>query len=260
MGGEHRQCCHDDRAEPAVGEGVRQVELDALAAQFENHPLQGRRRLRCDGPPDGGRAGERHHVDRAMRAQEHTALVARLGYDVEDAGWQVGLLGRLAQHGGLQRRERTGAQYHRAAGQESRHDLPYIGDEREVVGGDGGDHAGRFEATDGQPHTRADEVVPQRHLVVLPRRHPAVEIAELTDAFERHTYLCHLGDAARQPASAMTVSINRPRRASSASPNRFRAAMRSAAGNVAQGPLSKAWRAAENGCFRLGRGRRFRDG
>ncbi len=210
--------------------------------------------------PTVRRAGERHHVDRAVRAQEHAALVARLGYDVEDAGRQVGLLGRLAQHGGLQRRERAGAQYHRAAGQEGRHDLPDVGDEREVVGGDGGDHAGRFEATDGQPHTRADEVVPQRHLVVLPGRHPAVEIAELTDAFERHAHLCHLGDAARAAGlcddgldQQVAAGVERV-----AEPVQGRNAVR----RRQRGPGAVVKRVArrQNGRFRLGRGRRFHDG
>jgi len=72
---------------------------------------------------------------------ETGALETWFQHDVEHAGGELGLDGGLSKHHGGDGGERAGAQHHRVAGDEGGDDFPQSGEEGEIIGGDGGDHA-----------------------------------------------------------------------------------------------------------------------
>ena len=95
--------------------------------------------------PTDRRAGERDHVDLGRQRQFLADEVVGRGDDVDDTGWDVGLLGdEPTQPGGVERRVGRGLEHHGVTGRQG---LPELVDgdlEREVPRRDGADHPDRL--------------------------------------------------------------------------------------------------------------------
>ena len=173
-----------------------------LAAQLEDEALQGRRRLRRDRGADGIRPREGHQVHAGVRGEEVTDGRAT-GDDVDDAGRKVRLGDGLGDGERGQRRVRRGLQHDGVPGAERRPELHDVEEEREVVGGDRGDHADRLPPDHPAPEPPA-AVAALRH--ARRRRHELGarrDVGPVRQLLERETDLvarggrpgrAHLGD------------------------------------------------------------------
>ena len=125
--------------------GVLQDDRRRLAAEFEEQPLHGRGALLHDPLADHRRTGERDHVDLGRQREFLADEVVGRRHDVDDTGWDVGLLGdEPTEPGGVERRVGRGLEHHGVTGRQG---LPELVDgdlEREVPRRDGADHPDRL--------------------------------------------------------------------------------------------------------------------
>ena len=122
-------------------------------------PLAAQRR---DAPAGGGRSGERDLVD-AGSVHEQLRHLAVGGDDVEHAGRQADLLGRLGEHVALARRLRRRLEHDGAAGEQRGADLVADERHRRVPRDDRADDADRL------AHEQAELAAAGRRALLLER-------------------------------------------------------------------------------------------
>jgi hypothetical protein len=125
--------------------GVVEDDHCGLAAQLEEHALDGAAGGRHDPAAGGGRPGECDDVDVWRRGEHLADGYFRGGDHVDHARRDFGVLGdQLAERERDQRVVRRGLEHHRAAGGERGRQLGEGELRRVVVADDGGDDAGRL--------------------------------------------------------------------------------------------------------------------
>ena len=121
-----------------------------LAAELQEHLLDGRGGVDHDAPARVRRSGERHHVHARVLGQQGPDTMVAGRHDVYDARGEVGVPGdQVAEHRRRPRGVRSGLENQRVSGRQGRPDLGQVDLVRKIPRRDRADH------TDGLTRHRA---------------------------------------------------------------------------------------------------------